>query len=293
MIAFYFYILFYILFYVLWRKTMRFLSVLGLFCLSLTVNAAQLSEVKLNPSDQAKWLKFIYPAGKISKVDNQTVQSFWAIPANLKRDFKDAHSGKYALSQFYKAFLIDDSSEKRLVFLTNNAKGGDNFNSAKESQECHGCAGVLGMTIITLTPKPKVVAHRPVVTQIGGWGQLPTESQLIQVAPNRYALKFLGGFTQSGITVEGISLIDMQSLREILTETVSEDNSGNCTEDDKNCVYHYDSRFKVLTTQPPNAGYYPIEIESNGTIHDERLNKIVNYHVRKIFRYNGKQYTTK
>lgn len=273
---------------------MRFFSAIGLLCVSVTVGAAQLTEMKLSPTEQAKWFKFIYPTGKISKLDNNTVQSFWPIPAGLKRDFKDAHSGKYALSQFYKAFLIDDTAGKRLVFLTNNAKGGDNFNAAKESQECHGCAGVLGMTVIHLGGTPyKILAHRPAVTQMGSWGQLPPEAQLVQVGPMQYALKFIGGFTQAGITIETLSLIDAQAMREILSETVSEDNSGNCTEEDKNCVYHYESRFKVLSNQAPTAGYYPIEIESNGTIHDEKINKIVNYHVKKVFRYNGKQYLAK
>lgn len=281
---------------------MRFFMMLIGFFISFSVQALQLTEVKMTPENQTVVMKFLYPTSQFAKTEENRIQSFWTLPPALKARFKQVSEGKnvtHVISEFHQAFVLDKKLDKKneryVVILLNNSLRGTDFDDAAE-QVCKSCIGIVGLAVINLTNGyPQLIAYEPVAATLGSGGSLAA-AKILQIGPERYGFLF-NTVTPVGMgyVVEYFTLVDLALKQEILSTESGKDLQFLCDlEKSKNCnKYHYHSRVKIQTHLPVQFGRYPIQIEKKGMNYNELTDKAFPYHVREQYYFNGKKYVLK
>ena len=149
----------------------------------------------------------------------------------------------------------EGSPERALAITAANPRGYD----------AHGQAPQLGGALFEKGPGGwRALARNQAIAEMGSYGRAP-EGKLTKLGPGRYGVEFRPGFSNSGITQEGYSLVaeTAGSLGEVLALTsIAEENGGACDEGQGTC-YAYTSDVKLEPGRNPD--WLDVVVRTSGT----------------------------
>lgn len=110
----------------------------------------------------------------------------------------------------------------------------------------------------------KLAVRTSAITEIGSYGEAP-EGTLVQLGPHRWGVRFDPGFTNMGVTAQGLSLVapvDAAIVEVLALGELASENSGDCDEAEKNC-YSFESEVRFVPGSNPE--WLDVEVRSHGT----------------------------
>jgi hypothetical protein len=174
-----------------------------------------------------------------------------------KSSFPAAGEEQMTVRAFFNAFS-GDAGAQSFVLLTYAVPTRDGF-------DCHACAPTIGMAVFSQKGlKWTMDASNRAITISGGWGKPPTDIQLVQIGPNRQAVKIIDVGGGQGETVAVLQLLipwnDTVNLG--LERIIADDDNGLC---DPNGLPCYANRRTVTFIPKDKVEYYDLELKLTGT----------------------------
>ncbi len=143
---------------------------------------------------------------------------------------------------------------------------------------CHACRPTIGMAVFSQNGQKWTMdtSNRSVTTDAGGYGKPPTDIQLVQIGPNRYAVKIItrdeGGETTGVLLV----LVPWNGTVNLgLERIIADDDAGMCGP--KETLPCYSNRRKLTFIRNDKVEYYDLELELTGT---DLMNSDTGIHMR-------------
>jgi hypothetical protein len=138
--------------------------------------------------------------------------------------------------------------------------------ASDESYDCHACAPTIGMAIFSQKGMRWTIdASNRAVTFSGEWGKPPTDIQLVQIGPNRPAVKVIDVGEGNGETTAVLQLLipwnDTVNLG--LERIIADDDKGLC--DSNGGLSCYANRRTLTFIEKGNVEYYDLELKLTGT----------------------------
>ncbi len=203
--------------------------------------------------DIAQAMKMLY-----GNYDVKTQTSVTSLPR--EKSSLPAHGEQQVtVGVLFKAFGVD-VNPKNLVLVTFAVPTGD------ETFDCHACSPTIGMAVFSQKgPKWMMDASNRAVTFAGAWGKPPTDIKLVQIGPNRFAVKLIdvgqgGGETTAVLQV----LIPWNGNVNLgLERIVADDDKGMC--DSRGGLACYANRRTVTFIPKDKVEYYDLELKLTGT----------------------------
>jgi hypothetical protein len=142
-----------------------------------------------------------------------------------------------------------DAGEQTLVLLTYAVPSND------ETYYCHACAPIIGMAVFSQNGS----------TFAGEFGKPPTDIQLVQIGPNRGAVKIIDVGQGNGETTAVLQLLIPWNgtVNLGLERIVADDDKGLC--DSRGGLACYANRRTVIFIPKDNGEYYDLELKLTGT----------------------------
>jgi hypothetical protein len=138
--------------------------------------------------------------------------------------------------------------------------------ASKQDFDCHACAPTIGMAVFSQKGlKWSIDASNRAITSSGEWGKPPTDIQLVQVGPNRRAVKFIDvGGGQGETTAVLQLLIPWNGTVDLgLEQIIADDNKGGC--DSKGRLPCYANHRSVTFIRNDHVEFYDLELKLTGT----------------------------
>ncbi len=135
-----------------------------------------------------------------------------------------------------------------------------------ESYDCHACAPTIGMAVFSQKGmKWTIDASNRAVTFAGEWGRPPTDIQLVQIGPNRRAVKVIDVGQGNGETTAVLQLLIPWNgtVNLGLERIVADDDKGLC--DSSGGLPCYANRRTVTFVPKDKVEYYDLELKLSGT----------------------------
>jgi hypothetical protein len=136
----------------------------------------------------------------------------------------------------------------------------------EESYDCHACAPTIGMAVFSQKgSKWTIDASNRAVTFAGEWGKPPTDIQLVQIGPNRQAVRIIDVGQGNGETTAVLDiLIPWNGTVTLgLERIVADDDKGMCDSDGG--LPCYQNRRTVKFIPNDKMEYYDLELKLSGT----------------------------
>jgi hypothetical protein len=167
--------------------------------------------------------------------------------------------------------------------------------SEDEEFYCHACAPVIGMAVFSKNgDKWTMVASNKTVTFAGGFGKVPADIQLLQIGPERYAVKIVDVGTGQGETTTVMQLLVpwRDTVNLALERIIADDNKGGCDRSEGLPCY---ANYCTLTMHSNlNVEYFDLELDLKGTdfpISDnDPISQIRNVHGSEVLKFESGQY---
>jgi len=138
--------------------------------------------------------------------------------------------------------------------------------ASDESYECHACAPTIGMAVFSQKGmKWMIDASNRAVTSAGEWGRPPTDIQLVQIGPNRQAVKIIDVGQGNGETTAVLYLLIPWNgtVNLGLERIVADDDKGACSS--SGGLPCYANRRTVRFIRKSKIEYYNLELKLSGT----------------------------
>ena len=138
--------------------------------------------------------------------------------------------------------------------------------ASDESYECHACAPTIGMAVFSQKGmKWMIDASNRAVTSAGEWGRPPTDIQLVQIGPNRQAVKIIDVGQGNGETTAVLYLLIPWNgtVNLGLERIVADDDKGACSS--SGGLPCYANRRTVRFIRKSKIEYYDLELQLSGT----------------------------
>ncbi len=138
--------------------------------------------------------------------------------------------------------------------------------ASDESYECHACAPTIGMAVFSQKGmKWMIDASNRAVTSAGEWGRPPTDIQLVQIGPNRQAVKIIDVGQGNGETTAVLYLLIPWNgtVNLGLERIVADDDKGACSS--RGGLPCYANRRTVRFIRKSKIEYYNLELKLSGT----------------------------
>lgn len=290
---------------------MRFLISLVVFFVSFSIQAMQITEIKMAEPAQAKWLSLIYPHGKVfqsnderirpeSELDNgffepgDKTRIFWKIPKNLIKDTETIEDGpaNHVLVKFERAFRIQDENKTYLFIVVNTTQIGNDLQDTLMPKSCASCDGMMGIATIDVTnPTPSVIKSTPFFVQMGHRGQIPENITAVKIGPDKeiLLLKRQAGFINASDQV--MALVDPKKHEILFLKKIQSCLMGGDEKDDDWCGEEkLDSQVRILEKMAPKNGYYLLDMHTKGKFYDSKSKKTVHYTKDEQYFFNGTEY---
>ena len=153
-------------------------------------------------------------------------------------------------------FPFPEGSPERVIALAG---------ASPEGYDAHGQqADVSGALFEKATAGWRAVARTDAITELGSYGRAPV-GKLVKLGPGRFGVEFRPGFSNSGVTSGGYSLITEVdgALIEVLSLSgLDEENAGSCDEEEKDC-YAWSS---AVSYEPgSNPAWLEVVVRTKGT----------------------------
>jgi hypothetical protein len=190
---------------------------------------------------------------------NAKTQTSVASLPREKSSFPAAGDEQMTVRTFFNAFSGDAGTQSFVLVTYAVPTTGQTF-------DCHACAPTIGMAIFSQKGlKWTVDASSSAITSSGGWGKPPTDIQLVQIGPNRRAVKFIdvgGGQGQTTAVLQ--FLIPWNGTVTLgLERIIADDDGGACNPDQGLPCY---ANHRTVTFIPiDKAEYDDVELELTGT----------------------------
>jgi len=136
----------------------------------------------------------------------------------------------------------------------------------EESYDCHACAPTIGMAVFSQKgSKWTIDASNRAITFAGEWGKPPTDIQLVQIGPNRQAVRIIDVGQGNGETTAVLDfLIPWNGTVTLgLERIVADDDKGLCDADGG--LQCYENRRTVKFIPNNKTEYYDLELKLSGT----------------------------
>jgi hypothetical protein len=135
-----------------------------------------------------------------------------------------------------------------------------------ESFDCHACAPTIGMAVFSLKGSVWTIdASNRAITFSGGWGKPPTDIELVQIGPNRQAVKVIdvgGGQGETSAVLD--LLIPWNGTVELgLERILFDDDSGLC--EPRGGLPCYANRRTITFIHNHKSEYYGLKLKLTGT----------------------------
>lgn len=129
---------------------------------------------------------------------------------------------------------------------------------------CHACAPTIGMAVFSNTAQNwSIEASNKAVTKAGGWGQPPTDIQLVEIGTNRHAVQIRDVGEGQGETTTVLLLIPWKGTVNLgLERIIADDDKGGCGAGGLPC---YSNHRTVTFLRNADAEYYDLELKLTGT----------------------------
>jgi len=130
---------------------------------------------------------------------------------------------------------------------------------------CHACAPTIGMAVFTNDGmKWAIEASNKAVTESGGWGEPPTDIQLVEIGHNHHGvqIKDVGG--GQGETTAALQILVPWNgtVNAALKRIVADNDAGMCGPDSLPC---YSNERTLAFVSSANSDYYGVELKLTGT----------------------------
>lgn len=136
----------------------------------------------------------------------------------------------------------------------------------KGSFDCHACAPMIGMAVFSQKgSKWAVEDSNRAVTMSGGWGEPPTDVRLVQVGPDRCAVRITDVGDGQGETTSVLQLLIpwKGTVNLGLERVVSDDDKGGCEPDGG--LPCYANHRTVSFIRNDHLDYYDLQLKLVGT----------------------------
>lgn len=176
-----------------------------------------------------------------------------------KSSFPAAGEEQMTIRMLFNAFSGDAGAQSFVLVTYAVPTSGQTF-------DCHACAPTIGMAIFSQKGlKWTVDASNRAITSSGEWGKPPTDIQLVQVGPNRRAVKFIDvGGGQGETTAVLQLLIPWNGTVDLgLEQIIADDNKGGC--DSKGGLPCYANHRSVTFIRNDHVEFYDLELKLTGT----------------------------
>jgi hypothetical protein len=203
--------------------------------------------------DTAQAMKMLY-----GNYDAKTQVSATSLPRE-KSSLPAADEQQMTVRVLFDAFSAD-AGQKSLVLITFAVPTSD------ATFDCHACSPTIGMAVFSQKGLQWTIdASNRAVTFAGEWGKPPTDIQLVQIGPNRRAVKVIDVGEQNGETTEGLQLLIPWNgnVGLGLERIISDDDKGGC--DSRGGLACYANRRTVTFIHKDNVEYYDLELKLTGT----------------------------
>lgn len=296
---------------------MRFLISFILCVFSFSLQAMQITEMKMTEAEQAKWLALAYPHGKIFNSNDERIRSeresedpdfkpdrkarlFWKIPKKLIKETEIIEWGpaNHVLFKFERAFRVQHQNKTHLFIMVNATQIGDDLQETLTERVCASCDGVIGLASIDITnATPVVVKIDPFFSTIGHRGAIPQDITITKIGPDKEILRIkrIAGFINASDEVT--FLLDPEKQRILfIAETQSCVDEGtederNSPDKDKTCLsQQHKSKVRILSHLPPKNGYYLLDVRIKGHFFDKKKKRVIDYAEHGQYFFNGKTY---
>lgn len=206
--------------------------------------------------DIAQAMKMFYGNYDVSK------QTSVATLPKEKSSFPAAGEEQMTVRSLFHAFSGDAGAQG--FFLVTYAVPANE--ESEESHECHACAPTIGMAVFSQKgSKWTIDASNGAITFAGEWGKPPTDIQLVQIGPNRQAVKIIDVGEGGGETTAVVDLLILWNgtVTLGLERIVGDDDKGAC--DSNGGLPCYANRRTVRFIPNDKIGYYDLELKLSGT----------------------------
>jgi hypothetical protein len=152
-----------------------------------------------------------------------------------------------------------DPGAQSLVLLTYAVPSSD------ETYYCHACAPIIGMAVFSQKGlKWTMDASNQAVTFAGEFGKPPTDIQLVQIGPQRQAVKIIYVGEGNGESTAVLQLLISWNgtVNRGLERVIADDDRGACDPKGLPC---YSNHRTVAFSRNPNAEYFDLELRLIGT----------------------------
>ena len=200
--------------------------------------------------DIAQEMKMLY-----GNYDLKTQTSVTSLPRE-KSSLPAAGQQQMTARALFNAF----SGPKSLVLVTFAVPASD------ETFDCHACSPTIGMAVFSLKGlKWTMDASNRAVTFAGEWGKPPTDVQLVQIGPNRHAVKVIDVGRGNGETTAVLQILIPWNgnVNLGLERIIADDDKGGC--DARGGLACYANRRTITFIPKDNVEYYDLELKLTGT----------------------------
>jgi len=205
------------------------------------------------PFDLAQAMKILY-----GNYDAKALTSVASLPKE-KSSFPASGEEQMTIRVLLGAFS-GDAGAQSFVLVTYAVP------ASKQDFDCHACAPTIGMAVFSQKGlKWSIDASNRAITSSGEWGKPPTDIQLVQVGPNRRAVKFIDvGGGQGETTAVLQLLIPWNGTVDLgLEQIIADDNKGGC--DSKGSLPCYANHRSVTFLRNDHVEFYDLELKLTGT----------------------------
>lgn len=290
---------------------MRFFISFIICFFSVSLQAMQITEMKMTEAEQAKWLALAYPHGKIFNSNDERIRSeresedpdfkpdrkarlFWKIPKELIKETENIEWGpaNHVLFKFERAFRVQHQNKTHLFIMVNATQIGDDLQETLTERVCASCNGVIGLASIDITnATPVVVKIDPFFSTIGHRGEIPQDITITKIGPDKeiLLLKRQAGFINASDQV--MALLDPKKHEILFLKEIQSCLMGGDEKDDDWCGEEkLDSQVRILEKMAPKNGYYLIDMHTKGKFYDSKSKKTVHYTKDEQYFFNGTEY---
>jgi hypothetical protein len=176
-----------------------------------------------------------------------------------KSSFPAAGEEQMTIRMLFNAFSGDAGAQSFVLVTYAVPTSGQTF-------DCHACAPTIGMAVFSQKGlKWTIDSSSRAITSCGEWGKPPTDIQLVQIGPNRRAVKVVDVGEQNGETTALLQLlIPWNSTVNLgLERIIADDDKGIC--DPNGGLPCYANHRSATFIRNDHVEFYELELKLTGT----------------------------
>ena len=176
-----------------------------------------------------------------------------------KSSFPAAGEEQMTIRMLFNAFIGSAGAQSFVLVTYAVPTSGQTF-------DCHACAPTIGMAVFSQKGlKWTIDSYSRAITSSGEWGKPPTNIELVQIGPNRRAVKVVDIGEQNGETTALLQLlIPWNSTVNLgLERIIADDNEGIC--DPNGGLPCYANHRSATFIRDDHVEFYELELKLTGT----------------------------